>query len=217
MTNLMIDLETLSTAVDAVILQIGLVPFELNGDGPSSPGILIQVDPTTCLDAGFRVDWPTIHWWIMQEQAAREALPRPGQGVSLYEALMTVQNYIAALYPPLLYVWSNGANFDIPILANAFRTLGMPEPWHYASARDTRTLSMLAQNAVRPKRGVNHNALDDAINQVYWVQNMWRELPAAWARTSPPGEGKTGEGPPYPQAGQQGHSTGKRVKDQEGG
>lgn len=175
MTNLMIDLETLSTAGDAAIMQIGMVPFELDGDGPSARGVLLQVDPASCMRAGLRVDWPTIHWWMMQDQAAREALPRPGQALPLEEALVATRDYITALSPPLLHIWSNGATFDIPILGNAFRALGMEEPWHYASARDTRTLSMLALNAVKPKGGVKHNALDDAVNQVHWVQNMRRE------------------------------------------
>jgi hypothetical protein len=179
--HLMIDLETLSTAGDAAIAQIGLAPFWIDGEGLAAEGLQINVDPQSCIDLGFRIDWSTLHWWMMQEQDAREALPLPGKGVPIGEALVQVGDYIRKLQTMegggRIYVWSNGATFDIPILGHAFRLLGMKEPWGYQDARDTRTLSMLALNAIKPKAVVKHRALDDAVAQVLWVQNMWRE---AW-------------------------------------
>lgn len=176
--HLMIDLETLSTAADAAIAQVGLVPFQLDGSDPLEEGILINVDPQSCIDLGLRVDWPTTHWWMMQSQEAREALPRPGEGLPLGEALDMVDAYVAGLaerHHGKLHVWSNGATFDIPILGHAYRVLRRREPWSYSSARDTRTLAMLALNALRPEPTVKHNAQHDAAAQVRWVQNMWRE------------------------------------------
>ncbi len=176
--HLMIDLETLSTAADACITQIGMVPFRLDGSDPLEDGVLINVAPQSCIDLGFRIDWSTTHWWMMQEQAARDALPRPGEGLALPEALDEVEDYIQGLqdrHRGQLHIWSNGATFDIPILGHAFAVLGRKEPWKYSAVRDTRTLAMLALNAVRPDPVVKHNAQHDAAAQVKWVQNMWRE------------------------------------------
>jgi hypothetical protein len=194
----MIDLETLSTAGDAAIVQIGLAPFWIDGEGLAATGRQIDVDPQTCIDAGFRVDWSTLHWWMMQSQEARDALPRPELGLPIQTALGLVQSYLTELQRDIpgaerIYVWSNGATFDIPILSNAFRKFGMPDPWGYADARDTRTLSMLALNAVKPKPAVKHRALDDAVAQVHWVQNMWREARPRHVSTGPL-PGGSGEG-----------------------
>jgi hypothetical protein len=183
--HLMIDLETLSTAGDAAIVQIGLAPFWIDGEGLAAEGRQIDVDPQTCIDAGFRVDWSTLHWWMMQSQEARDAMPLPDAGLPVQAALTAVQDYISALQAERIYVWSNGATFDIPILSNAFRRFGMPDPWGYADARDTRTLSMLALNAVKPKPAVKHRALDDAVAQVLWVQNMWRDARPRHVSTGP--------------------------------
>ena len=188
--HLMIDLETLSTAGDAAIVQIGLAPFWIDGEGLAAEGRQIDVDPQTCIDAGFRVDWSTLHWWMMQSQEARDALPLPWVGQPIEEALKLVQDYIADIQRDTpgaerIYVWSNGATFDIPILSNAFRKFGMLDPWNYTDARDTRTLSMLALNAVKPKPAVKHRALDDAEAQVLWVQNMWREVRPRHVSTGP--------------------------------
>lgn len=186
--HLMIDLETLSTAVDAAITQIGLAPFRIDGTDPLEEGVLINVDPQSCIDLGMRVDWSTTHWWMMQSQEARDALPRPGEGLPLPDALDEVEDYILGLaqrHPGDLKIWSNGATFDIPILGHAFTRLGRREPWRYSAARDTRTLAMLALNAIRPEPEVKHNALHDAIAQVRWVQNMWREAQGGMVSCGP--------------------------------
>lgn len=209
--HLMMDLETLSTAADAAIAQIGLVPFQLDGSDPLEEGLLVNVDPQSCIDLGLRVDWPTTHWWMMQSREARASLPRPGEGLPLSEGLDAVDAYVAGLaerHHGKLHVWSNGATFDIPILGHAYRVLRRREPWSYSSARDTRTLAMLALNAIRPEPKVKHNALDDAVAQVLWVQNMWREARGARVQIGPTpggsgdvtveGEGAAGGGPAAP-------------------
>lgn len=188
--HLMVDLETLSTAGDAAIAQVGLAPFWIDGEGLAAEGLQINVDPQSCIDAGFRVDWSTLHWWMMQSQDARDALPAPGRGTNIATALLAVKDYVARLQREVegarrIYVWSNGATFDIPIMSHAFRQLSLAEPWGYTDARDTRTLSMLALNAVRPKPVVKHQALDDAVAQVLWVQNMWREVRPRHVSTGP--------------------------------
>jgi len=190
--HLMIDLETLSTAGDAAIAQIGLSPFWIDGDGPLGPGLHINVDPQSCIDHGLRVDWSTTHWWMMQEQAARDALPLPGEGTPLGQALDQVDAFITALKEgPLwsegqqLHVWSNGATFDIPILTNAYTRLRRREPWKYSAGRDTRTLAMLALSAIRPEPRLKHRALEDAEAQVGWVQNMWRMAQGRNVSTGP--------------------------------
>ena len=76
--HLMLDLETLSTAGDAAILQIGIVPFEIGGEGMAGDGLNINVDPDACMMAGLRVDWSTVHWWLNQSAEARATLPAPG-------------------------------------------------------------------------------------------------------------------------------------------
>jgi len=185
----MLDLETLSTAGDAAIVQIGLSPFWIDQVGPCGPGLQLDVDPQSCIDEGFRVDWGAIHFWLTQTQEARDAMPKPGTGLSIREALLATTAYIQGLKAQTdngrLYVWSNGATFDIPIMSHAYRKLRLPEPWGYQDPRDTRTLAMLGLNAIKPKPIIAHRALDDAESQVHWVQNMWREARGGMVSTGP--------------------------------
>lgn len=171
--HLMIDLETLSTSSTAAITQIGLAPFVLDRGDVARGGIRIDVDPQSCIDLGLAVDWPTMYWWLNQSDAARKSLPAPGKGLPLQDALRETSAYVQSLNAKRLFVWSNGATFDIPILAHAYRVSGLTAPWRYDHARDTRTIQMLAPSAKRPQPKVKHDALQDARAQAVWVQNMY--------------------------------------------
>lgn len=187
MCHLMLDVETLSTATDAAVTQIAVVPFELDGSEVSEPKLNVRVDPQSCMDAGLRVDWSTVQWWMQQGREAQEAaLPGPGVGVPLRTALELTEAYFRQ-FPRDTKLWSNGASFDIPILDNAFRACNMQSPWRYSAARDTRTLAMMALNVVRPAPEVQHDALSDAEAQALWVQAMWKKAGAGIETGPAPG------------------------------
>lgn len=181
--HLMVDLETLSTAVDAAFMQVGISPFKLDGDGPAGEGLSLNVDPQACIRAGLRVDWSTVHWWMNQSREARDTLPKPGEGLLLSEALRRVSDYVRP-FGSNVKVWSNGAAFDIPILENAFLRCGIEVPWKFYNVLDVRTVKMLHPRVPRVQPKVAHNALSDAEAQAVWVQRMLNEE-AEPGRTAP--------------------------------
>lgn len=174
--DLMIDLETLSTANDAAITQIGLAPFELDGVGLARDGLNINVDPEACMMAGLRVDWATVHWWMGQSDEARRTLPAPGEAPKLSDALRQVADLCISLGNANLRVWSNGAAFDVPIMETAFRRCRMDVPWRYNNVMDVRTMKLLAPDVPRREPQVKHHALSDARAQALWVQDMYRDI-----------------------------------------
>jgi DNA polymerase III epsilon subunit-like protein len=174
--HLMLDLETLSTAGDAAIIQIGIVPFEVSGEGMAGDGLNINVDPDACMMAGLRVDWSTVHWWMNQSAEARATLPAPGAAPKLSDALRQVIDFCAPLGSRNLKVWSNGSAFDVPIIENAFRRCRLDPPWQYYNVLDVRTMKMLSPDTPRREPEVAHNALSDSIAQALWVQDMYRDI-----------------------------------------
>jgi len=69
------------------------------------------------------------------------------------------------------------ADFDIPILANAYRVLGQRLPFHYRYIRDIRTLvdlSKLPYN--KPDKPKDHNALNDCLYQVKYCVECFNTL-----------------------------------------
>ena len=168
-TDLSIDLETLGTHPDAVITQIGLCPF--NADtGETGLPIKLAVDPQSCLDLGMTVTWPTISWWMQQNDKARLGMAQQA-GVTLSGALRATSAYITTQMNPGFCPWGFGATFDVSLMENAYRRCKMEVPWGFREVRDLRTLSKLrpCTYVARPVPEVEHDAGYDALAQAHYV------------------------------------------------
>lgn len=165
MKHIMIDLETLGTTVDSVILSIGAVKFDLDSDKMDDAGFYASVSIDSNLDIGRVVNESTINWWMKQSAEARQVFAEPKQ--SLEAALASLSEWAGRCQR---IVWSNGANFDIPMLEHAYNKLGWFAPWEFYNTRCVRTYKSLPAAARVPKPANDHNALRDAVNQARYVQ-----------------------------------------------
>lgn len=156
--NVMVDLETLGTANNSVIISMGAVAFDNEGNTLST--FYRRIDPQSCVDAGLKVDVSTVMWWMKQSDAARAAFNE--KGVPLQIALEEFYLW----FPEDACLWGNGATFDNVLLTNAYKALGMKTPWPYWGDRCYRTVKALyPEIAAGPFEGAAHNALDDARHQ----------------------------------------------------
>jgi len=157
--NIMIDIETLGTGTNSVILSIGAVAFNEEGLGKEYHA---HIDPQSCTDAGLQIDARTVMWWLTQDDAARKAITT-GKQVPLIKALVDLKE---AFNWKDVKVWCNGANFDFPILSNAYQALGGEAPWPYWAALDYRTIKNIVPTdvlkACKEQAGTAHDALSDA-------------------------------------------------------
>jgi hypothetical protein len=162
LTDVMVDLETLGTIASAVILSIGAVKFNLETGEISDEGFYTAVSIDSNLDFGRRIQSDTLRWWFKQSAAAQEVLHEPN--LPLPEAL---ESFIDWLDSDTLCMWSNGADFDLPMLAHACDQVQLPVPWKFWNNRCFRTYKNLpgAKAIAAPNTGVKHNALSDAYNQ----------------------------------------------------
>ena len=69
MSNLMLDIETLGTGPNSVILSIGAVEFDETG---VISKFYEAIDPESCTDWGLQIDARTVLWWMDQNDAARK-------------------------------------------------------------------------------------------------------------------------------------------------
>lgn len=180
--HLMIDIETLSTRLDAATISIGAVVFD---------SFTIKLDPH-CIEPlkedralelvekgatwliqpeqNRHISGSTIMWWLEQEYSAKLALR--GDKVNLHTALKLLSQYIKD--SNCEYFWSHGVTFDLMILQNAYDQLRMSTPWSYRQIRDTRTLFSLVESdkydSIWPNNPVKHHPLWDAACQAVAVQ-----------------------------------------------
>lgn len=166
MKHVMIDLETLGTVASSVILSIGAVKFDLESDKMDDAGFYASVSIESNLDLGRRIQEDTLLWWFKQDAAAQQVFHDPK--TTLSEALSDLRDWIGT---DDYLIWSNGADFDIPMLAHAYSQIGMEVPWKFWNARCFRTYKNLpGAKDVRVQTGVKHNALSDAVSQAQTLQ-----------------------------------------------
>lgn len=172
--HIMLDLETLGTAPGSVIRSIGAVAFDPDA-GRIGDAFYANVDRASCEASGLTVDPQTVAWWERQGAEAQAALnhdPRPiGEALDAFTAWWRAQDGA--------FLWGQGSDFDVALLAEAYRRAGRRTPWPYHAARDTRTVYQLA--GVEPDRTglTHHHALDDARAQAGAICRAWPRL-SAW-------------------------------------
>jgi DNA polymerase III epsilon subunit-like protein len=172
-SDISFDLETLGVDPGCVITQIGACAFDADFPTVEKQFFSVFVDPQSCLDMGMTVKWSTIAWWLVQPEAARNAMvTKETQHIS--KALDELRRWIAAVGDPKsIRVWGHGATFDISLLEDAYRRCGISVPWFYRNVRDLRTLRALAPDdlvlSAPSAEGNLHVAVDDAIMQADWI------------------------------------------------
>lgn len=176
LTDVMIDFETLGTVADSVILSIGAVKFDLNSDEVDENGFYSVLSIDSQLAAGRVIDESTLRWWMTQDEAARKVFSEPAEHID------AVLQEFHAWFDPDLYdkysVWSNGADFDLPMIQHAFSRGGYDIPWRFWNNRCFRTLKNLprAKKIPAPANPIKHHAMFDALTQAKHAQAIWRAL-----------------------------------------
>jgi len=180
MKHIMLDLETLSAQTDAAIVSIGAVKFSPNGADDEAT----MRDQDRCLDiridldsamAHGHVSGSTLQWWFKQDaMAIHKTFSDPNnKPMSLRDAMDAFYDFSQGC----VYLWGNGANFDNPIIRNAWSKVSQADfPIAYNKDLCYRTVKELVpvgKMPMIPKCGTAHNALDDAIYQARHLQAMY--------------------------------------------
>jgi hypothetical protein len=180
MNNVMVDLETLGTVANSVIMSIGAVRFDLETDKIDDAAFYASISIDSNIRAGRQISEATLLWWLGQPTGAQMVFHE--QKESLEGALESFTEWFGAgaAGAGKTNIWSNGADFDLPMLAHAYDTLGWETPWVFYNSRCVRTYKNLpaAKNVPKQEFGVKHNALHDAINQVKHVQAIHKVMTA---------------------------------------
>jgi hypothetical protein len=171
MCHVMVDIETLSTRSNGVILSIGAVQFDLKGHILN--GFHEGVDINSCIKRGLHIDGDTVKWWLGQSKENIDRLLKLSCS-SLEGALKAFEKCFSLMGKDSIYMWSHGSNFDLVVLENAYHAVDSKVWWKYSNVRDTRTLFDIANYKYIAKGG--HDALEDAINQAQAVGEAYQQL-----------------------------------------
>lgn len=164
MKHIMLDLETLGTRADAVILSLGAVKFDLTSGKIDDQGFYASISIDSNQELGRHIQEDTLLWWLKQDIAAQSVFHE--DKITLSQALEDFSDWVGT---DDYEVWSNGADFDIPMLGHAYAQIQMDAPWKFWASNCFRTYKKLpgakALASAVPFAGTKHNALADAVHQ----------------------------------------------------
>ena len=165
--DIMLDLETLATSPDSVVLTFGAVKFNPFDDRQElDSGLYFRINVDEQITLGRNVDEGTVAWWGTQNEEVREEALGEHDRVSLEEFTKELNRFVVGADR----IWAQGPVFDIVILENLYRQLQKPAPWPYYVIRDSRTLLKALGDTRRPG-AMLHNALADCVSQAQAIQS----------------------------------------------
>lgn len=175
--HVMIDMETLNTTPDCVILTIGAVTFDPKGSGVIEK---LELRPTIEEQTEIfnrTINEDTLRWWSEQSPEAIEEALGDRDRTSFKDCMEKLYKFCWNKQG----VWSNGASFDVVVAETAMRQslteYPNPIPWPYWSVRDTRTLYDIAGVSLKDGGHVTtHKAVEDAERQAIVVQKGYMKL-----------------------------------------
>jgi hypothetical protein len=175
MSEIMIDIETLSTKPNALILTIGAIKFNRNDDLKNIEDLetfYVRIDQNSCKKLNMDISKETLNWWLLQpEKYKYEALLNKDR-INIDEGLKKLSNFLKNSN----YVWSHSPNFDCVILENAYRTCNLEIPWKFYNLRDTRTVYDLGNVSLKTLAENKHHALYDCYNQIFVLKKAFKNL-----------------------------------------
>lgn len=176
--DIMLDIETLATTPNSVVITFGAIRFDPFADDRLSfedDKIIMdtfyrRIDPASFEGLDHNIDDGTLEWWGRQKpevqlEAFTDEDRHPIQQVMLdfHRWAKTFDN-----------VWANGPAFDIVILEHINRELQRGHAWKYWQVKDCRTVYGLVEHE-RPNPRLHH-ALWDCWSQIVALQSCFRNL-----------------------------------------
>lgn len=201
--NVMLDIECLDTSPvnRAVIVSVGMVKFDITEQDEWSffeePGRTFYacLPIQTQLDARRTISASTLQWWFNQKKEVQEAVleieddkfDASQQFDMLKGTLFRMQDFLMPIQKEddtsqLLSLWGKPGHFDAPKVETLFADFGvdLPVPWYcykcMSSYKVAAKLVGIRDPKISTPNMVDHNALDDAKEQVLELQGWYQSL-----------------------------------------
>jgi hypothetical protein len=169
--HLMLDIETLGTKSNSVVLNITAVAFDIEtGDTGATFNQNISIESS--LLAGLKVDAGTLKFWLQQDkEALKHSLVEP-------QTLTDVLYEFSAFCNKNYQVWGRSPRFDWGLVQNLYNNQNLEIPWDFRKERDVRTLEALRPEikANTTREGLEHTGIGDCIHQIKYCVAIWNDL-----------------------------------------
>lgn len=177
----MIDLETLGTTLDSVLISMSAQVCNLD----DRRGFVVEkrYDRKFKIEGqdNRRIDPSTVLWWMGQGDEAKQELLDSNR-VPLHWGLKDFWTWykIEAVkdlgVPKLTSVWSKGVDFDVYIIDYYYKAQSQDPPWHYRDKMCYRTMAAMYPGISFTEPTVKHSAAGDCEAQLEHLWRIWGEI-----------------------------------------
>lgn len=183
--NIMIDIETLGTGSNAVMISLAAIRFNpRTGETFETFEGFLNIDDSVKL--GKKVTEGTIMWWFSQEDKAIKTLMKKYKNNvdSVENILNKFHEWLIKVSPknkkgdPDFYIWGNGPGLDLGIVKNYYHKSGMSEPWFFGKETCVRSIVRFNPKLKYNQKfeGVAHDGIDDCKHQIKYVSNILKTI-----------------------------------------
>ena len=166
----MIDIETLGTMPNSVILSVGAVKFDPFKSDEPHDGRHWKIDVDAQTSKGRFVDEKTLAWWSKQEKDIQDRAFSDHGRIPVEPFMQELNAWLTGCEQ----IWCQGPQFDMVIIENLYKMLNTHTNWAYWQIRDSRTVFSMME--VDPRKGIQedlHSAVDDAKWQAKCLQTCF--------------------------------------------
>lgn len=173
--NIMLDIETLDTSANAVVISIGAVGFKFDGSRQTFP-FYRSIAYQDQINIRRHVSASTLEFWSAQSDEARGAAFDGKDRLETGYALQELTAFIERHDEPL--IWAYPACFDLSIMEDLYEDFGEDIPWHHRDRRCARTLYSLAGNPDFDHKGhvLAHHPVSDCQVQITQAHVAYQTL-----------------------------------------
>ena len=178
MIDVMLDIETLGTRVDSVIMSVAAVKFnpKTGWIGDKQQWLLDVDQQLKVLNRSF--DEKTIEWWSKQDSSVMESLFSENQDGSRV-SIQTFASDFKKFMNGSDSIWAHGVAFDIAMIEHLLVSVGHAAPWSYGKVKDTRTLYEIFGDHRSKDRTGAHDALNDCVYQIHALVSLYEKFTKA--------------------------------------
>lgn len=185
--DIMVDLETLGTRQDTIVLEISAVEFNCH-TGEIGEVFDAKLDIDEQVQYRRSLNCETLQWWFKQDEEARKNIFDEDVDIIRFNIpweLAEFSNFVERCNNKcnsdsdrrVVKLWGNGSLFDLGILQNMYETClpNMKLPWKFWAVNDVRTIVDLNPDVKRNCKfdGTPHCAVDDCKHEIkYLVETL---------------------------------------------
>ncbi len=172
-THAMIDIETLGTKPNAVILSVGAIKFDPYSNSEPFDGKHWRLDVDAQTEKDREVNEDTLAWWAKQDPAIQEDAFGESGRTDCVQFMKELNAWLTGCES----VWCQGPQFDMVILENLFTQFDHHKGWAFWQIMDCRTLFNIMPEDPRKAIQQNlHSADEDAYYQAVCVQQSYKHF-----------------------------------------